>query len=291
MFQKKAVRQEPLTPELVKQFRQLTPLPGERELKKARLLMLSELIRGQQFTGTNWATVLDKSSGIIYRGNGQHSSYVLDSLDGLRFPTKPDGSPLVASIEEWEMDDVHRDGLRVFDCFDNPKSVRNNTDRMSMAKAAYPDVKHLRSQFLIAVVNAVEAYRAKALPNEDPVESRYRGEVLLEIESVRDFANWLSQYFNCDNSDFIRRKMAMAVAYEGWLDDPQLTATFWGHVFNEDVQDPNDETRIFAEELKATRARTKKGEKLRSAATRAWKRYLRDHKGGAPTSPQPQPTP
>jgi len=276
-----------LTPETLKAFLALPPLPGEREIRPARIRRQREWIAAREFYSVRWATVLDKRTGTIHRCNGQHTAVgTLSNLDGLKFPTKRDGSPLSMSIERWEVDNIEDEGLKVFDCFDSSVSARSITDRMSMAKAGFPDVKRLKPGFLVAVTAIIEEHN-KGQASYNPCDARYRGEVMLPDPKVRKFALWLAQFESCDNRRFIKLKKPMSACYGWWLKNAPAAEEFWTAVFYESDPDDTSASRMLAAELVAALVKVKKGDKLRLAAIRAQKRFEQER--GRPASPAPQP--
>src|SRR5690349_20718178 len=94
-----------LTPELAKEFYELTPLPGERALNPRRREYLLDQILGGTFTCPTWYVGICRRDGNKYRLDGQHSSYVLSNLPkGVPFP-----ADLKALIQTYEFDSINED--------------------------------------------------------------------------------------------------------------------------------------------------------------------------------------
>src|SRR5215472_15337063 len=274
------------TPEwMEKEFHPLPGLFGERDLKKIRIAFLRMLIAENRYQGPSLAIVIDKSTGKTYRGNGQHTDYVMSHLEGAKFPVDPvTGEPLLATLDVWEietMDEAHD----LFDIFDNPMCSRNNADYMTMVKSAYPELRQLPSSFLIHATNAIDAYFAKQ-PKGSHIKPRYRGDDLLCDDTNRAFVVWLSRFLDSENANFIGRTLAMAVAFEGWLsqDLKEKATLYWTYVFENNHPDPDDESHLLATELIKAALRARRGEDLSKIARRSFKRWLRDQDDDSPPS-------
>ena len=80
------VRLVPLTLALAKTFAAKPGLPGERPLRENHVAFLNKERDEDRFMGPTWSEVLDESTGLTYRVNGQHSSTMLSRVSEDTFP-------------------------------------------------------------------------------------------------------------------------------------------------------------------------------------------------------------
>ena len=119
----------PLTKELAAQFAGMRPLPGERPLRQARLKFFQSCVRNEIFNSPTWAQVFVGDDATPYRADGQHTSYVLAHCEEAIFPTA-----VSVTIDTWAVDSENELG-DLFDLFNNPVSVRSNSDKMGVFRS------------------------------------------------------------------------------------------------------------------------------------------------------------
>jgi hypothetical protein len=119
LFQLVSTETKPLTRELATQFATMKGSPTERERNESRCKHLRAKFLAGTLIPFNWSVaVLD---GVEYRMNGQHSSGVLNDLDG--------GFPEADVVVLTKYDVKNKEGLaQLFRQFDDRKSSRTPVD-------------------------------------------------------------------------------------------------------------------------------------------------------------------
>jgi hypothetical protein len=282
--------EKPLTVELAAQIYEMPSLRGEREFKESRAKYLLDRIRSGEFADPIWATCFVSSDpDRVFRANGQHSSYQLSHLPpDVPFPKRPDGTPQTALIEVYELDSIS-DAPKLFDKFDNPKSVRSNVDYMQQSRVAYPELADIKTSLLSRLCNGIdlwestsrrEASRGKGSTVKPPlrgVSTRYRGDWYLAIPENRQYLLWLAPFSAELHGKFLARPPITAEIYGAWRTNRQLAEEFWSYVLKEGHPEPDDETRELARELSTAMQRRGVGNTLRTRSRTVWRRYLRAH--------------
>jgi hypothetical protein len=286
MIEQKTVQQTTLTPEVLKEFQQAEPLPGERALKAVRLRKLLKLMRDGEFVQVTWARGRNRSDGKVYRFDGQHTAHLLGDLltnprDDMPFPK---GLPVL--ITNYEFDSLEEDAARIFDLFNNPLSVRSNTDMMGVYKASFAELTQIDPAFLVKVTNGISYYHrqteTKAAKGDQAALFQYtdprRAGALFSNKWHREFAVWAANLRDTKNARFLNRTGIMARLYADWRDDTDEATQFWTLVLTESHSDPDDETRLLADDLRRFDSARNKvtQEKFFREAAKAWKRYRRN---------------
>src|SRR5262245_23252364 len=89
MITKLKVELLPLTRELARQFAEMHSVPGERELRQARVNYFLKALQTGTFASPNWSqAVIAREDGgeETLRVDGQHTSHVLATCDDVLFP-------------------------------------------------------------------------------------------------------------------------------------------------------------------------------------------------------------
>jgi hypothetical protein len=270
----------PLTRELAISHASLPAMPGEREVKTARLKFLKDLLDRGLFVGVDWHQGLCAADGIMYRLEGQHSSHMLSELDPAAFP----GDQL-ARITTWNFDTVEHDSATLFNLFNNPRSARTNEDVMGVYRASVPELAQLSRKFLINVANGVHEREdqkwddgdEQALPPHGP---RERGLYFFHPEPVQA-ALWLSRFQSLKNQGFLGHPTLVSEMLRQWEQNAVAATTFWEFVYRENHPEVDHETRELAETYRDWTARRKqRAPQFRARAAKAWKTFLK----GFPTS-------
>lgn len=275
-----------LTPDTLADFSQAIPLPGERSVKARRTAQLRRLIQAGHFYGLDWARGRCRLDGRVYRLDGQHTTKLLNELLAHPDPAVPFPADLPITLVEWEFDSIEADAPTLFNTFNNPLSVRSNTDMMETYQAFYPELAGIDVALLMKAMNGVLYYekqqhdRAK---KKDPDARRLQFDardmgVELHADRYRAFILWLVGFQELRLfKRTVTRSGLVASLYADWLENAETAQQFWTLVLSESAPDPDDETRSFAEQLKRMNADRKKvtqGEFFKEAA-KAWKRYKR----------------
>jgi hypothetical protein len=275
----------PLTSDVLAQFRQAQPLPGERPLRPRRLNQLLALIKKGEFLGVDWAVGRSKEDQTLYRFDGQHTAHLLqDLLDNPRvdipFPTG-----ILVTLAHWEFDSVAADAPGIFNTFNAPLSTRNNEDAMATYRAFFSDLEQVDLKFLIKVVNGITFYNRQQAQQAQQLKAGKKAETkqpslrfdareagqLFWTPAYREFARWADALKNPTVEGrplptvkenlwkvAVNRQGLVARMYADWKESVSTATTFWTLVLNETAPDRDDDTRIFADQLRKMNSERKK---------------------------------
>lgn len=281
MYFKKSTRIEPLTPELAKEIAAMPGLPGERELRPARLKFLRSHIKDRSFVGPNWAIAVGDKTGETFRINGQHSSNLLASLEPEEFP---DG--LNVTIDVYEFTDFDTDAAGLFNLFDHPRSARTDTDFMGIFRARHEEFVGMDNAFLVKIASGIDAnIRMRVEKAEGGAKTQLYGELLphrehgnyFENKQYRQFAVWLYQWRNTTHFAFVGRNGVTSEILEDWRASVEFATEFWSYVFRENHPDPEHESRELVRELQALVMKPKKvaADEWQKKTRKYWSRFYR----------------
>lgn len=176
-------------------------VPGERDLKNARLKFIAALLFDGLFNRCEWGVCHCKEDGKDYRVNGQHSAHQLRRVLNGELESKvfPEGVPV--TLTKYECDNK-RDLIDVFDQFDQHQSSRSADDKLGIYMAQYQDLAGIDKKLVSKVLTGVDFGRKlkvesilDALGDVDVPESHERGR-MLKSDQVRDFIDLMH-----DNED------------------------------------------------------------------------------------------
>ena len=281
MFTKMNAEAVPLTRELAQTHATLAPLPGERELKPSRLNYLLTQIKDGRFVGADWAVGKERSSGEVYRLDGQHSSYLLANL-----PVEIPLPSTLVTITTYEFDHVEIDADGLFNLFNNPASVRSNEDIMGLYRASHAELSALSRRLLIKITNGIANYEKDRLDRGAKDARvwlpRKRGNYFTNPRYI-DIALWMATFQGTKNDDFLAKPPIVAEMIEHKLTNPAVADQFWLYVFTEGHPEPDDITRTLADTYRTWLQTQKKHkpEQYRQKAAIAWKHYVRELKAVA----------
>jgi len=268
MFAKTNVELEKLTPELAKKFANMAPLPGERELKPSRVSFFLQHIKAGSFVAPTWSVGNCRGTGDSFRLDGQHSSHALANLSDDQFPQN-----LLVTIQTYEFDSLDQDSFGLFDLFDNPKSVRSNTDIMGVHMAHHLDLKSVGRRFLVTVTNGIW-FHEQALKDGLVLKPRERGGYFVNPVN-REFALWVERFRGSVNEILIKRQGVMAEIYADWRYNSKMALEFWTLVLTESHPDPDHETRELSRVLKSWTPKQYGQDQFRKKAQQIWLRFKR----------------
>jgi hypothetical protein len=279
MYRKVSVECAPLTPELAQSVCTMRPLPGERALRSSRRNYLEAMLIKNLFNGPEWSVGVCLATGETYRLDGQHSSDLLVNLpEGMPFP-----EDLLATVTHYEFDSME-DAPDLFNLFNNPKSVRNNTDMMGTYSAQAPGLEgcDYSREFLVDVADGLyESERVSTVEDPPPVKfgARDRG-LYFSYKPRPDFiavTHWLATFRETRNAAFLKRSVIVGDMIGQWRTDQEDANAFWSLVFSEAHPDPDHSSRLLATWLLQQLASAKQPklhmEAFRKKARQMWKAF------------------
>ena len=175
------------------------PVPGERDLKQARIKFVISLIKANEYNRCDWASCLCKEDSIDYRVNGQHTSHVLERVSKGEIPDAefPSGVPVTFTRYECDTKDDLAD---VFDQFDQHHSSRSADDKLGIYIARHEDLMGIDKKLIGKILAGVFQLRSQkhemALEQTGHIlvpEAHERGR-LLAIDEIRDFIDVMHDY-------------------------------------------------------------------------------------------------
>lgn len=275
MIKKISSELRPLTRELALQFTQLPALPGERQLKPARLKFFEARLRDQTFNSPNWAKAIIEGDKIEKRADGQHTSHILSSCENNLFPTD-----LNVTVSTYHLD-LESERARLFDLFDNPMSSRTNSDKMGVFVASHSNLTNLEKSHLAKIARGIDFYYRDILREQKDADitlfvSRDHG-LYFDKPQNQNFAIWLDTWESAEHGWMISKPGIVAEIYADWLHSADLAGRFWEQVMTESNPDPEDDTRELSRILKEWDHKQPRvtQDKFRSRAKKMWERYRR----------------
>jgi hypothetical protein len=269
MFSRTNITLENCTQELASQIAGMPGLPGERPIRSSRLAYLDTLRRTGRFVAPSWAIVVDTVTGARYRANGQHSSLMLAQTPPEEFP-----QGLLCTIDEYSTNNFVEDASEIFEIFDNPRSARSNTDKMSTVRARFSDLQEIKLELLVAIVNGVAHYEGTR-EGGAVLTPRQRG-MYFNVPEIRAFAIWAARHEHARHSWMFWKPGVVSEMLTDRQTDPDAAIGFWELTLTESHPDPEHETRECSRNLKELAPRPRVGQdRLQKEAAKFWRRYRR----------------
>jgi len=208
----------PLTTEIAREFRDMTPSPTERELNATRLKHLRRKADEGLLVSFHWAKA--KMNGHWLRVNGQHSATMLCEMNG-DFP-----SHLQVHIDEYTVEG--NDGLtQLFQQFDDRKSGRSASDVAGAFQNTEDDLKHITRSVAKLGVEAVTWYRRYIEGVQTPLgDEQYR---LFHETDLHKYLLWLHELFSVKTPE-LRRVPVVAAIHATYERNNAEARLFWQQV-------------------------------------------------------------
>lgn len=210
-------RSENVTKSLATRFRDMEPVPNDRNLNRKRCDAYKKMLDAGLFRPVQWATALCIETATTYRVNGKHTSTVFAGYDEL--PQR-----VCATVEHYQCDTLD-DLARLYATFDSRIQVRTTNDINRAFAAVDPDLRDIPSSVINLCVTAV-AY-AKDHDQYAARSAADRAECLLDDE-VKLFVEWVGSIsIRRDSSAHMRRSCVVAAMYESWRKSRRDANEFW----------------------------------------------------------------
>lgn len=236
----------PCTLELAKDIYSLPRVEKDRKLEPRRVDKLIKDVKKGPLRPFNWATAVDLSTGVKYRVNGQHSSYLILAK---KIPVEG-----VCTLEEYECDD-YKGVAALWSTFDSEVSVRKRKEvHLASCGASKKLDKALNPTFLHTVNSAIY-YFITSYNDQIELSTSDRAEL---TDKYAHFVNWSSEVFN--KRAFARAPILTCAVYTWVLEDlnaggngftfssPQPTVEdFWGKLISGDNLDNHKPIRLLRE--------------------------------------------
>lgn len=208
----------PLTFELAREFKDMTPSPAERPLSDRRMKYLQERAENNLLVNFNWITA--ELDGKTYRCNGNHSSNMLFQLNG-KFP-----EGLYVHRDHYGVEDVN--GLvALFRQIDDRRSSRGPGDVAGAFQGLSPELNDVSRPIAKVGVEAISWWArhvegVSAVVGDDQYE-------LLGDERCFNFLRWLDDTLSMKTPE-LRSVPCIAAMYASFDKNEVEARTFWHDV-------------------------------------------------------------
>lgn len=235
-----------LTEEFASRFSQLPHVEGDRDRDswkgRERREWLNGLLEAGQFYSPDWAIAV--CNGKKYRVNGGHSSMVLASANG-HFP-----HGLAVILRTFHCDE-YRDVVELFNHFDNRKSIRTITDKVTAHKAIHTELIDMAPTWVQKALSGIDNFRQMRL-DMPRLQEDERTRI---IHDETNFIAWSEQFAKHRHLSLAG---AMACIFHTYNTDESLALDFWTQVAEESATTPEHPTRKLAKYLVACVGRDSK---------------------------------
>ena len=211
-----------LTRELVAEMRSLPPSPTERDCSQKRVDFLRERLKAGLFHPPHW--VKAEVGGVMYRANGQHSSVMLASADGL-FPEE-----MMVHMDTFICTDMPAFAM-LFRQFDERKSARSPADVAGAYQGLEDALDEVPRHLGKLAVEGIVWYRKNVARRDGtPVgDDRY---TLFHDLDQHPFITWYGGLFPLGRVREVMNQPIVAAMYATYAVDADAADDFWREVIN-----------------------------------------------------------
>jgi hypothetical protein len=208
---------EKVTKALAMKFRDMDPVPNDRQLKPKRLDAYRKMLHAGLFRPVQWATVHCHETGMTYRANGKHTSTLFCEYEALP-------QDVYATIEHYHCDDLN-DVARLYATFDSRTQVRTTNDINRAFAAVDPELSDISPSIINLCVSSVSYSRYREQYTTMPAPER--AECLLEAD-VKRFVQWVdSLSLRSDSALHLSRSPVVACMFDTWSKCRRDANEFW----------------------------------------------------------------
>ena len=209
---------EEVTSALVTRFAQMQPSIVERELDDGRVDYLATRLAEGNAIPFIWSYVTH--NGVDYRMNGQHSSVMLEKLNG----NLPEG--LIAHIDQYEVD-TPEEMVNIFRQYDARKSGRTPKDVCHAYASVVPGLQGISTETLkLGAEGIAWSYGVVDRLPAKTADDRY--ELLMESQNLA-FLQWMGSLYTMKTNE-LRSQPVVAAMYKTHFVDPEKSGKFWSDV-------------------------------------------------------------
>ncbi len=211
-----------ITHNIARAWKDMARFPHDREIQPARMEFLKKAVAAGEFRGSEWVSAHCKATGLTYRLNGKHTSYVL--VDAFESDQAP--KDIMALVRHYECETLE-DCARLYATFDAKQSTRTRSDIIRGFANANPEFEVI-PQSLLSIIAGGMAY------SKWEATSQHRSVVdcamlLLEFP---EFTLWCATMLQGDNkyAKHIKRKAVIAAMTRTWFKAKDKAKEFWGYI-------------------------------------------------------------
>lgn len=208
---------EKVTQALAIRFRDMEPVPNDRNLNPKRLDAYRKMIAAGLFRPVQWATARCVETATTHRVNGKHTSTVCAEFEVLP-------QDIYATIEHYKCD-TQNDLAKLYATFDSRTQVRTTNDINRAFAAVDPDLRDIASSVINICVSAVSYSRYREQYTTRPAAER--AECLLEPE-VKLFIEWVACLsIRTESASHLSRSPVVSAMYDSWSKCRRDAVEFW----------------------------------------------------------------
>lgn len=207
-----------VTQTLAIKFRDMDPVPNDRDLKPRRVDAYRKMLVHGLFRPVHWAVAFCVETQGTYRVNGKHTSNLFAEYANLP-------QDVYAVIENYHCDTLD-DVAKLYATFDSRTQVRTTNDINRAFAAVDPDLAELPTKIVNLCVAAVSYVRFGE--RYASIAAQERAECLCEPD-VKLFASWLHDTLgaNNENTRHMWRAAVCAAMYATFLKSRKACNEFW----------------------------------------------------------------
>ena len=240
----------PLTRKLAKHFAEMTPSTGERAFKQGRIEFLRMKLDEGVFHSPRWS--FTNLNGSPLRGNGQHSSKMLNALTPEEWK-KLVHTDMKVIIDEYTCES-EADLPELFNQFDPRGSVRSNLDLCMAHGAIHTELESASPTSLNLCIGGIAAWQSDFYAKGNRGIHRVTTEDKARLIHVHvDFVKWASSLIT---TDYMKRMGVASAMFATFSVDQYESMQFWGSVVSEDAPKANHPTRILGSWLRDASSRS-----------------------------------
>jgi hypothetical protein len=230
------------TPELIKEFKDMTPCPNDRNVRPRDLENLRRQFREDKLRAPEWASALCEETSLEYRVNGKHTSIVLDE-------ELPEGAEFYVILTRFYCKTL-QNVADLYATFDSSISSRKVGDIYRAYAGSDPElmtkVPHDLLQYLpIGIAFARWGEKAKVQPADAKAK---------HFLENRDFALWAVDVLRGarGDADYLLRGPVIAAIKRTYEKDKVAASNFWKAVRSGNGANPLHGDRVLQKYLLST---------------------------------------
>jgi hypothetical protein len=215
-----------MSQQLAQRWRDLKPTPTERLLDPKRVQYIKERVESGFGVPFHWADMLVKSTGEMFRANGQHSSEALVQLDG----KMPLG--LKAHIDHYEVPDMHG-AVMLFRQIDPRQSARTTRDVAGVYQGIVHNLEKVDRKTAKLGIDGIGWWRRQIegvpTPSGDDIYD------LFNETGLHSFLNWLGETITLKTRE-LEVAQVVAAMYATFNAGEEQARQFWHNVARNGVE-------------------------------------------------------
>ncbi len=265
-----------LTQKIAREFAEMKPSPSERTFRPSRVAYLRARLSESTFHSPRWSFA--NLNGEPLRGNGQHSSIMLNELSDEEWKMSVNGMQVI--IDEFICESVN-DLPDLFSQFDPRESVRTRLDLVRAHSGIHSSLDDIKPSHVSYAIAGISFFKNDFFPNGNRGEFRItQNEKAREIQFNVDFVEWASQFYM---TQYMRKPGVSAALFATYESDVEKAKEFWDAVVSEKYN-PEHPTRILSHYLRDAYHKKMRGGKVIPHTTfyiksiHAWNSFMYDAK-------------